>query len=166
MSPLRDALDRIDFARNYTWQFLSSLPQSSWFRMEPGGVTHIAWQVGHLAFAQYRLGLHRIRGIKPEDESLISSSFLEAFSRDSVPSPDPAAYPPTDVIRTTFDRVHLHLLAELAAYPEDRLGEPVDPPHRIASTKLECLHWCAAHELVHAGQLALLRRQLGLAPVW
>ena len=28
------------------------------------------------------------------------------------------------------------------------------------------LLWCAHHEMVHAGQIGLLRRYLGFAPVW
>ena len=36
----------------------------------------------------------------------------------------------------------------------------------IAQTKLQVLHWCANHELVHAGQIALLRRLFGQKPIW
>jgi uncharacterized damage-inducible protein DinB len=33
-------------------------------------------------------------------------------------------------------------------------------------TKLEALFWCSQHELIHAGQIALLRRLIGKEPQW
>jgi hypothetical protein len=38
-------------------------------------------------------------------------------------------------------------------------------PHPLVRTKLWALLWCAQHEAVHAGQIGLLRRQLGHAPL-
>ena len=34
------------------------------------------------------------------------------------------------------------------------------------STKLLALLWCAHHEMLHAGQIGLLRRHLGYPPIW
>ena len=48
-------------------------------------MTNIAWQVGHLAMAQYRMGMELIRGVRPEDEKLISDSFRKVFGKVSVP---------------------------------------------------------------------------------
>src|SRR5947208_5071025 len=103
MSRLRDALDRIAFARTYTTGLLDTIDPADWFRTPAEGVTHVAWQVGHLAFAQYLLCLKRVRGPRPDDEALIPTAFLKAFARESVPDPDPAKYPPA-AIRATFDR--------------------------------------------------------------
>jgi hypothetical protein len=166
MSRLQAAVSNIAFARSYTLWFLDGLPESDWFRMPPGGVTHIAWQVAHLAFAQYRLALDRIRGVRPEDANLIADSFLDKFARDSLADPDPARHPPVSEIRAIFDRVHETVMAEVSALPESELDAPVLKPHRIVKTKLESLIWCANHELVHAGQIALLRRFHGHAPLW
>jgi uncharacterized damage-inducible protein DinB len=69
-------------------------------------------------------------------------------------------------IRERFDRLHQHLLAELAKFPEAELDSPIAIPHKLCKTKLEALHWCAAHELVHAGQIGLLRRLFGQKPIW
>ena len=105
MSRLRDALDRIAFARTYTTGLLDTIDPADWFRT-------------------------------------------------------PAE------IRATFDRVHRQVLADLADFPDADLDSSIDPPHRIAKTKLATLHWCADHELIHAGQIALLRRLFGQRPVW
>src|SRR5689334_22805998 len=135
MNRLRDALDRIAFARTYTVGLLDTIDPADWFRM-PEGVTHVAWQVGHLAFAQYMLCLKRVRGPRPDDEQVVSAAFLKAFARDSVPDPNPSTYPPPAEIRATFDRLHQRVLADLADFPDAELDGPLDPPHRIAKTKI------------------------------
>jgi hypothetical protein len=168
MSVLRLALEQIAFARNYTLRLLDSLDPAEWFRQIPGGISHVAWQVGHLAMAEYRLALERIRGPRPEDEDLISADFLRLFGRDSVPVPvaDLSRYPSVAGLRAVFDRVHEQVLRELPHHPEHDLGNPPVKPHMLAKTKQECLFWCAHHEMLHAGQIGLLRRQLGHPPLW
>src|SRR4051812_39089324 len=79
MSDLQTALDQIAFARRYTLGLLESIDPADWFRMPPGGVTHVAWQVGHLAFAQYRLALERVVGLRPGDAELVTPGFLALF---------------------------------------------------------------------------------------
>jgi hypothetical protein len=166
MSVLRLALDQIGFARRYTLRLLDSLDVAEWFRQPPGGVTHVAWQVGHLAMAQYRLALERLRGPRPEDDALISPEFLRVFGRDSIPDPDPGRYPSPAAIRAVLDRVHEQVLREVPGHPEADLASPPVKPHVLAATKQECLYWCAHHEMLHAGQIGLLRRQLGHPPLW
>jgi hypothetical protein len=166
MSPLQTALDQIVFARRYSVGLLDSVPEAEWFRMPAEGVTHVAWQVGHLAVAEYRLALGRLRGRRADDGELISDDFQRVFCATSVPDADPAKYPAPAAIRAVFDRVHGRVLAELKDFPEAELGAAMAQPHPLAKTKLESLHWCAHHEMLHAGQIGLLRRLLGHAPLW
>ena len=163
---LHAALEQIRFARSYTTELLSDIPEERWFEMPVGAATHVAWQVGHLASAQYFLSLSRIRGTQPGDEALISTAHRQAFGRGSVAgSVDPTAFPAAE-IRATLDRIHQRLLAEAETFDPIRLDEVCERPHRIANTKLRSLVWCSEHELIHAGQIGLLRRLLGLPPQW
>jgi hypothetical protein len=160
------AIDQIVFARNYTIGLLNQTPMSDWFRLLPGGVSHVGWQVGHLAFAQYRMALWRIRGHQPQDEALVSQDFVRLFGANSVPDADPAKYPAPVEVRAIFDRVHEQVMTELPRLSEAELDDPVPHPHKFANTKLLALLWCANHEMMHAGQIGLLRRQLGNPPMW
>jgi hypothetical protein len=166
MSDFERAVEQIAFARSYTLRFFEGLDPADWFRVPTAGVSHIAWQVGHLTSAEYRLALLRLRGAKPADKELIPDGFLRPFTADSVPEQDASRYPPPDAIRAVFDRVHARVLRELALCDPSTLDQPPELPHPIAKTKLESLFWCSAHEMVHAGQIGLLRRQLGYAPLW
>lgn len=161
-SSLRDAIRE---SRAYTRDLLDATPTDDWFLM-PGGVSHICWQVGHLAIAEYRLCLQRVRGRLPEDDALIDEHFLTRFGRGSVPDPDPAHSPTPEEVQSVFDRVHDRAMAELEALDDAELDRPPEVPHRLCGSKGELLGWCSRHEMFHAGQVALLRRMLGKPPIW
>ena len=162
MTRLELAVEQIVFARNYTIELLDQTPVAEWFRQPPGGVSHVGWQVGHLAYAEYRLALWRIRGAQPQDCELISEAHRGLFGYESVPDPDPAKYPSPADLRAVFDRV----LREVRGLDEGELDQPIPHPHPFAPTKLKALLWCARHEMLHAGQIGLLRRHLGYPPMW
>jgi len=166
MSRLQLAIEQIVFARNYTIGLLDQTPTTEWFRQPPGGVSHVGWQVGHLAFAEYRLALWRIRGRQPQDDSLFSQEFVRQFGANSLPDADPAKYPAPAEIRAVLDAVHAQALRELPGLEEAELDQPVPHPHPFAKTKLLALLWCAHHEMLHVGQIGLLRRLLGYPPLW
>src|SRR2546430_4138058 len=84
--------------------------------MPAGCPTHVAWQVGHLAMAEYGLCLFRQRGREESDSELMSSSFRKQFSRGSVPEAEASKYPAPAEIRATLDRVHAQVLKEAAAF--------------------------------------------------
>jgi uncharacterized damage-inducible protein DinB len=119
-----------------------------------------------VAMGSYRLTLERIRGRRPEDEQLISEAFLQQFGKGSVPDPDPAKYPAPEKIREVFDRVYRQGLEETARLDDADLDNTVLKPHSLIKTKLQSLWYCAHHEMIHAGQIALVRRLLGHNPAW
>jgi uncharacterized damage-inducible protein DinB len=166
MSRLREALDQIDFARKYTLPRLETLPLSEWFTIPTGGVSHVAWQVGHIAMAEYRLCLERFRPRTTADESLISEGFLKLFSRESTPIADPTTYPSAAEIRSVYDRVHGRILDELTSYPDSELDLPPLKPHPLFSTRYAGLRYAPLHEMIHCGQIAMIRRMLGQKPLW
>ena len=132
MSRLQLAIGLIVFARNYTVGLLDQTPTDEWFRLPPGGVSHVAWQVGHIAFSEYRLALWRIRGERPDDDALFSPDFKRLFGADSVPQAG-SAYSPAK-LRAVLDRVHEQELRELPGLDEAELDQAVPHPHPFAKT--------------------------------
>jgi hypothetical protein len=104
---LQLAIEQIVFARNYTLGLLDQTKTADWFRMPPGGVSHVGWQVGHIAFSEYRLALWRIRGPQPQDDALFSQEFKRLFGANSVPEAN-SSYP-ADELRA-LNRVHEQVL--------------------------------------------------------
>ncbi len=162
---LEVARKQIEFARQYTKSLIADVEDALWFTIPAGCVTHVAWQVGHLAIAQYGLCLFRIRGRQSADAELMSSAFRKKYFKGTTPDPDPAKNPEVGEIRQVFDRVYEQAQAEMAGYLEEDLQETIDEPYAAFNTKLGGLLFCSHHEMMHAGQIGLLRRLLGKAPI-
>lgn len=164
-SRLELAIERIRRSRGFVQMFLNDLSPAEWHWSPPQYTTHVGWQVGHLAVAQYNLCLRRVRGRTTADEAIISDRFIEAFKLGSKPAAEPWQGPPLDEIKRVFDAVHQQSLAELTGRSDAELDVPVEQPHPVFSTKLGAVEWCPLHEMVHAGQIAMLRRLMGKAPL-
>lgn len=166
MSRLKPALEQIEFARGYALRVLDSIPHDLWFEFPPGSPSHVGWQAGHLAIAQYRLGIERIRGKRETDERFFPVRYLELFGKDSVPSQNGGQYPRPAEILSVMQGIHEKLLEELPQLADADFDLPPHPEHPLAKTRLACLQWCSQHEMLHAGQLGLIRRMLGFKPLW
>lgn len=162
----RTAQGQIRFARQYVLELLEQTPRERWFETPPGAPSNLAWQVGHLAVSQYGLLMFRQRGRRPEDLDLIPGRFRKAFARGS----DPKAVSPelysADQLYQRLAEVHSQALGCLAAISDGAdLLEPIDMPYAVYPVKLGAILFCPLHEQIHAGQIGLLRRLLGLSPV-
>lgn len=164
-SRLELAIGQIQFARDYTHSLIADLEPTDWFQQPTEGVSHLAWQIGHLAMAQYGLCLFRMRGRSDVDLELMSSSFRKKFSKGTTPDPDPAKNPHPEEIRGVFDRVYAQAMQELPTFSDSILDEAVEMPYAAVATKFGGLLFCSHHEMLHAGQIGLLRRLLGKRPV-
>lgn len=158
---LQSAEERIRFARQYTTQFLDDLNDEDWWWTPPGFTTHIAWQVAHVAASQYALCLFRLRGRTESDESLIPQAFWDNFKIGSTPVAGAENNPSIATIRAVFDNVQAQVLTELAARTDDEVNVPLPQPHPAFSTVLGAIEYSPMHELVHVGQITLLRRLMG-----
>jgi len=156
---------QIQSAREYTESLLQDLSDEEWYVMPDGCPSHIAWQVGHLAMAEYALCLLRVRGKLPEDATIIENDFLRAFKKGSVPSSNAATHYSPQQLRDVLQRVHAHALQAIQGYDEAMLNEPLPEPYFVFPNKLGSLLFCAAHEMLHAGQIGMIRRLLGKPPV-
>ena len=126
---LESAIDRLRRSRIFTKTFLPDLAPDEWFWSPPEFTTHVAWQVGHLAVAQYNLCLRRVRGRTADDESLISDAFIDAFKLGSKPVAGATNNLPLEEIQRVFDGVHHQVLTELPLANDAELDVPVEPPH-------------------------------------
>ncbi|MBM4093678.1 MAG: DinB family protein, partial [Planctomycetes bacterium] len=139
-SSLELAIKKIEFARAHTNRLLADIDDGDWFRQPAEGVTHVAWQVAHLAMAEYGLALFRMRGRLPEDLALMPGPFRRKYSKGSAPDPDPANNPSPAEIRAVFDRVHRQVILELPSHSPSALGERVDEPYAVSPTRLGGLY--------------------------
>jgi hypothetical protein len=162
---LTGVLAQIDFARRYTRELLDATPRDQWFVQPAGAPTHIAWQVGHLAVSQYGLLMFRIHGRRDSDLDLIPGKFRKAFARGSSPAPESTTQMSADELVEKLDEVYRQAICGLQGIDADVLLEPVDMPYAGYPIKLGAIMFCPLHEQIHAGQIGLIRRLLGLPSV-
>ena len=163
-------LYQLERTRAFSLQMIARVPHDKWFEM-PLGITHVAWNVGHMAIAEYFLGLVLVRGFQDEDAAIIPEQFSGLFGYGSTVSEDASAYPTPDEILAVMARVHNQLLEETRALPLAAFDEPCQflegefDHHPVFELKGAALEWLTYHEHVHVGTIGLLRRQLGAAPI-
>ena len=149
---------------------IDRIPHERWFEM-PSGITHVGWNVGHLAIAEYFLGLVFTRGMRESDCELVPENYADLFGYGSVPRSDSSLYPTPSEILEVLAEVHERLLKEVRDMPNERLNEPCQflegefDHHPIFEKIGGALEWLGYHEHVHIGTIGLLRRELGAAPV-
>ena len=83
----------------------------------------------------------------------------------NAPKPEPEANPPLDEILGTMNAVHEQALREIDQYTDEQLGEELPEPYSVEPTKLGSIYFASSHEMIHAGQIGLLRRLIGKPPV-
>jgi len=159
------AKKQLAFARSYTLALLQDIDDAQWLTMPPGCTTHAAWQAAHLAMAQYGLCLFRQRGRSDADRGLLPRGFVKMYGKGSRPDPSPENNLAPSQIREVLARVSAQAIGEMEGFTEAHLAEPLDEPYAVYPTKLGAIVFCAHHEMLHAGQIGLLRRLLGKPPI-
>ena len=167
MSRIQQFIDALVFARGYTIPLLDTIPEADWFAMPAGCPSHVAWQVGHLAFAEARLVVERVGGRAEVGGGVLPDEFIRLFARNSTPDASPTGHPSPAEIRRVLHRVHEAALQILRDTRDDDLETLVPgTPHRFCRTRADYARWASHHEFLHAGQIGLIRRLLGKGPVW
>ncbi|GIW98265.1 MAG: hypothetical protein KatS3mg111_1598 [Pirellulaceae bacterium] len=159
------AIAQMDWMRHYTLELMDTIPFSRWFEIPPGSSSNVAWQVGHLAVSEYGLFLFRQRGRLAEDRELMPSWLRKRFGRGSDPTCVASDTTSPQELLDHLDAIHQRSLTHAKQLSAATLREPIDMPYAVYATKLGALLFGAPHESIHAGQIGMIRRQLGLAPI-
>jgi hypothetical protein len=81
--------------------------------------------------------------------------------KGSQPQAEPQGYPRPDEILAVLHRIDRRSMEEAAGFPVESMDEPTDPPHAGPPTRFGSLLFASHHEMLHAGQIGLLRRLMG-----
>lgn len=126
-----------------------------------GHENHLLWTIGHLA--TFYSWAHSLLAGKPLE---LPDGFAKKFGYRSTPVRDERAYPSLDDVLRVHDRAYGALIT---AAERLKAGDVLSPPaadaHGTADTRLDAIHRSAWHEGWHQGQIAALRRALGLSGI-
>ena len=100
-----------------------------------------------------------------EDLELIPGKFRKAYSRGSTPNPNADSQMSPNELRQRLDQVFQLSMDSLADVSVETLLESEEMPYAVYPNKLGSVLFCPLHEQIHAGQIGIIRRGLGLEPI-
>ncbi|MHC4065464.1 MAG: DinB family protein [Planctomycetota bacterium] len=160
MDAKQHALTVLTFSRANTNRLLEDIPQDKLLHQTQDGGSHALWVMGHLAVTD-----DTIAGSYDSGGKKLPENYPELFGMGSKRTTDAAAYPPAGEVRERFVAARQRLLQAVETADAAVLDEALPQESRgFAPDKLGLLFSIAWHEGLHAGQLTMVRRSLGLGP--
>jgi hypothetical protein len=140
--------------------YVSDLSDADLMKRPCAGCNHINWQVGHLIVSEHGL----TNGVVPNSMPPLPAGFAEKYTKEMATSDDPNVFASKEELLRVYKEQRAATLAALDKLPEDKLDAPsgMDFVPTVGGIfALQGSHW-----LMHAGQWAVVRRQLGRKPLF
>ena len=163
MSTLLDTgMNALDFSRGFTMKLLEATPDDAYLKVPCEGGNHPLWIVGHLAATD-----DAFQTMLAGSTSTLSESWGKLFGMGSKPVCDAAAYPSRDEIVAALEPTRSSLKSWLGSLSDEQLLEPIEGDlGQFAKNHATLMATIAWHEGLHAGQLGVVRRSLGMPPLF
>lgn len=160
----RDAIKvGLDMAEFVSLGYLQDLSDADLRHRPCAGANHINWQIGHLVASEN----HIIQLCVPGSMPNLPDGFAEKYSKETAPVDDASKLLDKEALLAAYRQQRAATLAAMAKLTDADLdrespeGIRSYAPNFAAAFSLQGSHW-----LMHAGQWAVIRRQLGRPPLF
>ena len=160
----RDAIKlSIDMGDMITKAYLQDLTDEQMMQRPHPDCNHLKWQIGHLIASERGM----IEGVVPGSMPPLPDGFKERYGKQTAMSDDPSAFDSKEDLVRAYQEQRAGTLAALAKLSDEELDKPAPEamrsyaPNVGAAFSMQGSHW-----IMHAGQWAVLRRQLGKPPLF
>jgi hypothetical protein len=140
--------------------YLGDLTDKEMFHRPAPGCNHVNWQLGHLITAEHGIIEKSLPNVLPP----LPKGFAEKYASENAKKDDPAAFCNKDELLRVYKEQRAATLAALAKTSETELDRPCEgwtPNVAAVFSGAAGTHW-----LMHVGQWAVIRRQLGRPPLF
>lgn len=145
----------LDLARSMTDKLVDGFPDDKAVFQPQPWINHVLWQVGHIGRTD-----DWITGMFDGHESEAPTGYAELFDFGSALVDD---YPPFDEVIAFYRTSRQRLLNALDGASDDQLARNVP---EWGTDMLGVMFGQAWHEGWHAGQISVIRKSLGLKPIF
>jgi len=153
----------IDSGKMITDAYLGDLSDADLLVRPCPGINHIAWQLGHLIYAEHMMVASVCPGAMPE----LPPGFAEKFTSETSKSDNPADFLKKDEYVALLNEQRAATLRALDKLSDTDLDKPVPPPFNGFLSSVGALFSMqGSHWLMHHGQWAVIRRILGRPPLF
>lgn len=157
-NPRQYAIDLVTFVRSLSESFIKDWPEGKWTYQPSPTDNHPLWVMGHIASTDAWLG-----GVLSIPGTEVPETYQALFGHGSKPQPMPSAYPAPLDVRAVFARTHAAKMRWLESASDAQLGIDLrEKTGKFASDGLDAFLKMAWHEGWHFGQVANVRKALGL----
>jgi hypothetical protein len=153
----------LDTANMICTSYLGDLTDEEMMHRPTPGCNHIKWQVGHLIASENQM----INACYPDSMPGLPGSFAEKYTKETSKSDDATAFDSKEELLKHYEAQRAGTLALLEKVSADELDK--ESPEAIrgyAPTFGAAFLMQDAHWMMHAGQWAVIRRQLGREPLF
>jgi hypothetical protein len=150
----------IDMGDMISLGYLEDLTDAELMKRPAAGANHIKWQLGHLIAGENMM----INTVAPGSMPALPAGFAEKYSKETAGVDDPAKFDSKETLLTLYKQQRQATLAALAKVPAGDFDKPTGVQY--APTVGSMFSMQGAHWIMHAGQWAVIRRQLGRAPLF
>ena len=152
----------IDTADMIARMYLEDLTDEEMMHRPGEGCNHIKWQMGHLIASDYMMVNGCCEGAMPA----LPDGFAEKYSKETAASNEPGDFHSKAELMELFEQQRAASLEALAGLDEAALGSPAPEAMRgYAPLVANAFSMLGIHWTMHTGQWAVIRRQLGRAPL-
>ncbi|MCA9290821.1 MAG: DinB family protein [Phycisphaerales bacterium] len=147
----------VTFTHGITKAYVADITDDEMLVRAVPGSNHVAWQLGHLIASEHSL-LTAVGGAMPD----LPDGFAEKHGKDNIHSDDPKDFLSKKAYLGLMQKMHDAALAVIDGVDEAGLDAPAPESLRgFFPTVGSVLFMAGGHEMMHAGQIAAIRRKLG-----
>ena len=153
----------IDMGKMISMAYLQDLTDEELMHRPDPGCNHIKWQLGHLIQSENQM----INSILPESMPPLPDGFAEKYTKETAGNDDPEFFNSKQELMELFEQQRSATLAALENLSDDELNNPSpEPMQGYAPNWGTAFVMQDSHWVMHAGQWAVIRRQLGRPPLF
>ncbi len=153
----------IDTGQMISTSYLEDLTDEEMMHRPAPGCNHIKWQLGHLIQSENQMINACVPGSLPD----LPAGFADKYAKETAGNDDPEFFHSKQELMQLFGQQRAATLAALEKLSDEELSHPSPEaiqayaPNWGSAFVMQDAHW-----VMHAGQWAVVRRQLGRAPLF
>ena len=153
----------IDMGDMVSMAYVQDLSDEQLMRRPHPQCNHLNWQIGHLIASEHAI----VEAVVPGSMPALPDGFAQRYGKETAASDDASAFDSKDQLLSVYRAQRAGTLAALSTLSDEQLDKPSPEairgyaPNVAAAFSMQGSHW-----LMHAGQWAVVRRQLGKPPLF
>ncbi len=153
----------IDSGNMITMAYLDDLTDEQMMHRPHEQCNHIKWQLGHLIASENQM----VEGVVPGSMPALPEGFADKYTKDTATSDDASVFDSKEEFMRVYQEQRAATLAALEKQSDEDLDKASpESMQAFAPTIAAVFNLLGGHLLMHAGQWAVIRRQLGKPPLF